>query len=105
MGYVVQVVFGFECIVFARDLVGSATFVSQSFYTHGVDMDYQFQIWSAKWKQHTSLQIECMTLLMERNNVEMQIVSSHTNSYEEMKEGNYFIHVGMVICNFPCFEC
>jgi hypothetical protein len=46
MGYVVQVVFGFECIAFARDSTHSATLTSQRFYTRGIDMDYQFQIWS-----------------------------------------------------------
>jgi hypothetical protein len=48
MGYAVQVVFGFEYIVFARDLERNATFASWSFYIQGVDMDYQFLIWSTQ---------------------------------------------------------
>jgi hypothetical protein len=39
MGYVIQVVFGFEYTSFIGDSMCSATFVSQSFYTEGVDMD------------------------------------------------------------------
>jgi hypothetical protein len=34
----------------------------------------------------------------------MQIVSSHVDSYEEMKEGNCSIHIGIVIWNAPSFE-
>lgn len=39
-----------------------------------------------------------------QNNVAMQIVSSHVDSYEEMKEGNCSIHIGIVIWNAPSFE-
>jgi hypothetical protein len=46
-----------------------------------------------------------MTLSTERNSVVMQIASSHISSYEGMKKGNCFIHVGMVIWNSPSFEC
>jgi len=35
----------------------------------------------------------------------MQIASSHISSYEEMKKGNCFTHVGMVIWNSLGFEC
>ncbi len=48
MGYVIQVVFGFEYTSFIGDSMCSATFVSQSFYTEGVDMDCWFQIWSTQ---------------------------------------------------------
>jgi hypothetical protein len=34
----------------------------------------------------------------------MQIASSHASNYEEMKEGSYFIHVGIIIWNSPGFE-
>ncbi len=33
-----------------------------------------------------------------------QITGSHTSNHEEMKEGNCFIHVGIVISNFPGLE-
>ncbi len=39
MGYVIQVVFGFEYTSFIGDSMRSATFVFRSFYTQGVDMD------------------------------------------------------------------
>lgn len=57
-----------------------------------------------KWKQHTYFQTECKTLLTKRNNATMQIASSHASNYEEMKEGSYFIHVGIIIWNSPGFE-
>jgi hypothetical protein len=41
---------------------------------------------------------------MERNSATMQIASSQTSNCEEMKEGNYFIHVGIIIWNFPSFK-
>jgi hypothetical protein len=33
-----------------------------------------------------------------------QIASSHVGNYKEMKEGNYFIHIGIDFSNFPCFK-
>jgi hypothetical protein len=57
-----------------------------------------------KWKQHTSLRTKCKTLLMERNNATTQVVSSHVDNYEKMKEGNCSIHIGIVIWNAPSFE-
>jgi hypothetical protein len=44
MGFVVEDVFGFEYIAFASDSMHRATFASQIFHPHGLDMDYQFQI-------------------------------------------------------------
>jgi hypothetical protein len=55
-----------------------------------------------KWKQYTYLQTKCRILLTESNNATMQIASSHADSCEEMKEGNYSIHWGCIwiwICN------
>jgi hypothetical protein len=52
-----------------------------------------------KWKQHTYLQIECKTLSTKDNSATMQIISSHDDNYEKMKEGNYFIHIGIIIWN------
>jgi hypothetical protein len=48
-----------------------------------------------KWKQHTSIQIKCKTLSMEKNNATTQVVSSHVDNCEKMKEGNCFIHIGI----------
>jgi hypothetical protein len=41
----VKVVFGFEYTMFVGDSMHNATSASQSFYTHGVNMDCCFQIW------------------------------------------------------------
>jgi hypothetical protein len=41
---------------------------------------------------------------MERNNTTMQIASSHVGRCEEMKEGNYSIHIGIIIWNSSGFE-
>jgi hypothetical protein len=57
-----------------------------------------------KWKQHTSFQTKWRTLLTKRNDATTQIVSSHIGSCEEMKEGNWFIHIGIIIWNVPGFE-
>ncbi len=57
-----------------------------------------------KWKQYTYLQTKCMILLMERNNTTTQIASSYADNYEEMKEGNYFIHIKIIILNFLGFK-
>jgi hypothetical protein len=48
MGFVIEVVFGFEYTTFAGDSMHNTTFASHSFYTQGVDMDIQFQIWCAQ---------------------------------------------------------
>ncbi len=48
MGYAIEIVFGFEYTMIVRDSVRNATSASQSFYTHGVDMDCRFQIWSTQ---------------------------------------------------------
>jgi hypothetical protein len=45
-----------------------------------------------------------MILLMERNNTTTQIASSYADNYEEMKEGNYFIHIKIIILNFLGFK-
>ncbi len=57
-----------------------------------------------KWKRHTSLQTECMTLLMKTNSATTQIVSSHAGSCKEMKKRNYYIYLGIVIWNAPSFK-
>jgi hypothetical protein len=40
MGFVIEVVFGFEYATFARDSTCSATSASRSFYTQGVDFRF-----------------------------------------------------------------
>jgi hypothetical protein len=42
MGFAIEVIFGFEYTMFRGDSTHNAASTSQSFYTHGVDMDYQF---------------------------------------------------------------
>ncbi len=63
-----------------------------------------FKFGAHKWKHHTYLQLECKILSTKKNSAVMQIASSHVGSCEKMKEGNYSIHVGIVIGNFPSFE-
>jgi hypothetical protein len=52
-------------------------------------------------KQHTSLQVKSKTLLMGKKTTMTQITSSHANSLIEIKKGNCYIHVGIIISNFP----
>jgi hypothetical protein len=40
---------------------------------------------------------------MGKNTAMMQIASSHANSSIEMKKGNCYIHVGIIISNSPSF--
>jgi len=56
-----------------------------------------------KLKQHTSAPIESRTLSTKKNTIATQITSSHASSLKEMKEGNYYIHVGIIISNSPSF--
>ncbi len=54
-------------------------------------------------KQHTSLQIKSKILLMGMNTTMTKITSSHVDSLIEMKKGNHYIHVGIIISSFPFF--
>jgi hypothetical protein len=54
-------------------------------------------------KQHTSLQIKSKTLLMGKNTAMTQIANSHPESLIKRKKGNCYIHVGIIISNFPGF--
>jgi hypothetical protein len=64
-------------------------------------IDFNLEVTNSK--QHTSLQIKSKILLMGKNTTMTQITSSHANSLIEMKKGNCYIHLGIIISNFLGF--
>jgi len=104
MGFAIEVIFIFEYTMqhlYLNAHKGIQHIVQHphfKFFTHkGLIYTINFRFGAHKVETTYIPSNRVHDLSMERNSAMTQIASSHVDSYEEMNEGNYSIHVGTPI--------
>jgi hypothetical protein len=104
MGYAIQVVFGFEYTVFIGDSSHKQHLHLEVFTQKELIWTIDFIFGVHKLETTYIPSNRMWDFIVGKEHVVMLIASSHAGNYEEMKEGNCFIHIGIIIWNVLGFE-